>query len=54
VQGTGQATPAVTAEWRQRGMRSFERVMRERLPAWANERASQQRTNQRTTKPEVN
>lgn len=39
VQGTGQATPAVTAEWRQRGMHSFERLMRERLPAWANERA---------------
>lgn len=57
VQGTGMATPVVTAEWRQRGMKSFERRMRERLPAWAGERAVQrtnERASQSTTKPAVN
>lgn len=38
VQGTGQAAPAVSAEWRQRSMQSAERVLRERLPDWARQR----------------
>jgi hypothetical protein len=38
VQGTGQAAPAVSAEWRQRSMQSAERVVRERLPDWARQR----------------
>jgi hypothetical protein len=45
VQGTGQATQAVTVEWRQRGMQNFERVMRDRVPDW------DRRATLRTPKP---
>jgi BNR/Asp-box repeat len=38
VQGTGQAAPAVSAEWRQRGLQNAERAMRDRMPAWAQQR----------------
>jgi hypothetical protein len=38
VQGTGQAVPAVSAEWRQRGLQNAERAMRDRMPAWAQQR----------------
>jgi BNR/Asp-box repeat len=38
VQGTGQAAPAVSAEWRQRGMQNAERAMQARMPAWAQQR----------------
>lgn len=38
VQGTGQAAPAVSAEWRQRSLQSTERAMRDRIPGWAQQR----------------
>jgi BNR/Asp-box repeat len=34
VQGTGQATPPVTPEWRQRVTQNVDRVMRDRVPDW--------------------
>jgi hypothetical protein len=38
VQGTGLAAPAVSAEWRQRGLQNAERAMRDRMPDWARQR----------------
>jgi BNR/Asp-box repeat len=38
VQGTGQGAPAVSAEWRQRGLQNAERAMRSRMPDWAQQR----------------
>jgi BNR/Asp-box repeat len=38
VQGTGQAAPAVSAAWRQRGLQNAERAMRDRMPDWAQQR----------------
>jgi sulfur carrier protein ThiS len=38
VQGTGQTAPAVSAEWRQRGLQNAERAMQVRMPAWAQQR----------------
>jgi hypothetical protein len=43
VQGTGQATPVVAPEWRQRTARNFERLTQERRPSWA--RRAEQRDN---------
>jgi BNR/Asp-box repeat len=38
VQGTGQAAPLVSTEWRQRSLQNAERVMRERMPGWTQQR----------------